>query len=470
MNKRPSTGRPPSPSRPTTGHRPSSSSQGRRPASTAVRSRSAPPINPQIMRQTNFTGKLHRGPVADSAAAEVCAVKRECGACVYVNTDYASGLRRKFEDGLSVLRDAKVVDGAQILDPIPSPNTLGYRALFKLAVRPATSQQRYRAQDEGRDRRFAIGLFEPGTHRIGVEMSRCPIHVEPLTWLLRDLESEIEQTSLQPWNEEKNEGDVRYVVARASHVTGEIMITFVVTQPVKAELVRFVNKLRRMGHKIHAAFMNINTSTGNAIFGGETIHIIGNTGLRENLCDLDFEISPLAFFQVNPWQAGNLYRRVEMHAGQARQGDAAWDLYCGTGQIALILGRSGYKTVGIEEIPEAIADARQNAQRNKLDGAVEFIAARVEESETKLPAWSHKPKVIVVNPSRRGLHETARSHVAHVLRTNPDCKFIYVSCEVSTMARDLAALAASGHRVRQVEAFDMFAQTDKLEWIAVLTK
>lgn len=468
MIKRPSTGRRPSPSRPASGNSSTSYSEGRRPQST-VRTRPAP-VNPQIMRQTNFTGKLHRGPVADTAAVEVCALKRECGACVYVNTDYASGLRRKFEAGINLLKEAQVVTGAQILDPIPSPNALAYRALFKLAVRAATPRQRRAAQDNGRERRFAIGLFEPGTHRVGVEMSQCPIHVEPLNWLLRDLESEIELTSLSPWDEERNEGDVRYVVARAGHVTGEIMITFVVTKPVKAELVKFVHKLRRMGHKIHAAFMNINTSTGNAIFGDEMVHIAGNTGLRENLCELDFEISPLAFFQVNPWQAGQLYRRVEMHAGKGRAGEAAWDLYSGTGQIALMLGRAGYKTIGVEEVPEATTDARLNAQRNKLDGVVEFIAARVEDSETMLPAWSQHPKVIVVNPSRRGLHETARSHIAHVLRTNPECKFIYVSCEATTMARDLTALMASGHRVRQVEAFDMFAQTDKLEWIAVLTR
>lgn len=473
MNKRPSVGRRPSPnSRPSHHDRSASMpAEGRSRPPFAVRTRSStPPINPQIMRQTNFTGKLHRGPVADSAAAEVCAVKRECGACIYVNTDYASGLRRKFEAGLNLLKEANVIGGAQILDPIPSPNTLGYRAAFKLAVRPATSQQKRRAEDNGMSRRFAIGLFEPGTHRIGVEMSSCPIHVQPLTWLLADLESEVELTALEPWNEQTNEGDLRYVAARASHVTNEIMITFVVTKPVKSELLKLVNKLRRMGHKIHAAFMNVNTSTGNAIFGDETIHVAGNTGLRESLCDLDFEISPMAFFQVNPWQASQLYRRVEMHAGRAKPSDVAWDLYSGTGQIALILGRAGFRTIGIEEVPEATADAKQNAQRNKLDSMVEFIAARVEDSETKLPAWSQNPQVIVVNPSRRGLHETARAHLAHVLRTNPTCKFIYVSCEATTMVRDLAALTAAGHRVRQVEAFDMFAQTDKLEWIAVLTK
>lgn len=431
---------------------------------------STPPHSPQIMRQARFAGKLHRGPISDEATGEVCAVKRACGGCAFINMDYASSLQHKFDEGLNLLREANLLQSAQILDPIPSPNTLGYRSLFKLAVRPAEMSSNRSYRGDSPPKRFAIGLFEPGTHRVGVNMVGCPLHVTPLTLLLADIEAEVEQTTLEPWSEQKNTGDLRYIVARAGHLTGEIMMTWVVTKPLKSELLKLTNKLRRLGHKINAAFMNIHSEAGNAIFGGEMVHIAGGKGLRENICDLDLEISPQAFFQVNPWQASQLYRRVELHAGRARSSDVAWDLYTGTGQLGLILARSGFKTVGIEEIPEAIEDARQNAIRNKLESKIEFIASRVEDSEAKLPAWSQSPQVIVVNPSRRGLHETARSHLAHVLRTNLNCKFIYVSCDAATMARDLAVLTAGGHRVRQVEAFDMFAHTDKLEWIAVLTR
>jgi 23S rRNA (uracil1939-C5)-methyltransferase len=300
-------------------------------------------------------------------------------------------------------------------------------------------------------------------------MTDCPIHTKPLQALLIDLKTEIEASILQPFDEKQQSGDLRYVAARSAHLTGEIMLTFVVTNPQKFELIRLVNRLRRLGHKINSAHMNINKTSTNAIFGPTTVLLAGMSGLRERICDLDIEIGPLAFFQVNPWQANNLYRRVEMHAGQARRNEVAWDLYTGTGQIALILGRSGYKALGIEEIVEAASDATLNAQRNQLSDRVTFMAAKVEESEPLLPQWAIRPNVIVVNPSRRGLHEAARSHVAHILRQNPGTKMIYVSCEVQTLARDLQALAASGHKVRQVEAFDMFAQTDKLEWLAVLT-
>jgi 23S rRNA (uracil1939-C5)-methyltransferase len=425
----------------------------------------------KIMRKAGFSGKLHRGHVVDGATdfATSCAIKAECGACKYVNTNYGESLRSKFEAGVKTLQEAGVIKNSQILDPMPSPTPLGYRSYFKLAIRPASVSQVAAAAREGKTRRFAIGLFEPGTHKVSIDLTHCPVHTKPLTNLLADLQTEIEASVLTPFDEASKSGDLRYVAARSAHLTGEIMLTFVVTNPQKFELIRLVNRLRRLGHKINSAHMNINNSSGNAIFGDETMLLAGTPGLRERVCDLDIEISPLAFFQVNPWQANILYRRVEIHAGRARPGETAWDLYTGTGQIALMLARSGFKTLGIEEIEAAASDAALNAQRNKLSDKAQFIASRVEDSESRLPAWAKDPKVIVVNPSRRGLHETARAHITHILRSNPSAKLIYVSCEVQTLARDLKALSAAGHTVRQVEAFDMFAQTDKLEWLAVLT-
>ena len=449
---------------------PDQSNTSRRSENKSDRSKPAA-ASTKIMRKAGFSGKLHRGHVIDAATefATNCSIKSECGSCKFINTNYAESLRLKFNAGVSVLRSADVIDVAQILDPMPSPTPLAYRSYFKLAVRPSSAAQAAAALKTGQSRRFAIGLFEPGTHNVSVDMTNCPIHTKPLASLLVDLQAEIESSTLEPYNEGKKTGDLRYVAARSAHLTGEIMLTFVVTNPQKFELIRLINRLRRLGHKINSAHMNINTSDGNAVFGDETTILAGTPGLRERICDLDIEISPLAFFQVNPWQAQNLYRRVEIHAGQGRGLETAWDLYTGTGQIALILGRAGFKTLGIEEIEAAAADASRNAQRNKLSDRVSFISARVENSETLLPQWALVPKLIVVNPSRRGLHAAARSHLTHILRSNSSTKLIYVSCDVETLARDLKSLSNSGHKVRQIEAFDMFAQTDKLEWIAVLT-
>jgi 23S rRNA (uracil1939-C5)-methyltransferase len=425
-----------------------------------------PGCSPNILRRNPFSGKLHRGLVTDSPSADLCVQKTACGSCALVNTDYSNGLRAKFDQGISELKKAEVLKSAHILDPVPSPLPLRYRTYFKLAVRPNSFQRRDLAEPA---KRFAIGLFEPGTHNVAVSMTQCPIHTHELTSLLIDIEKEIELTSLEPWNEKNGTGDIRYITARSSHVTGEMMLTWVVAKPKKNELLKLTQLLRRRGHKINSSFMNINSQSGNAIFGEDLVHLSGGLALRENICDLDLEISPKSFFQINPWQAVQLYRRVELHTGKAGPGMTAWDLYSGTGQIGLILARLGYKTLAIDEVSQAMSDAQQNAVRNKLDKSITFMAARVEDSLTSFPEWSTKPDVIVVNPSRRGLQESARHHIAHLLQTNEHTKLIYVSCDVSTLARDLATLTIGKHKVRQIEAYDMFAQTDKLEWLAVIS-
>jgi 23S rRNA (uracil1939-C5)-methyltransferase len=414
-----------------------------------------------------------RAATAPAAIESYCPIKGACGACKHVNLDYQTGLREKYQVGLDVL--GGLTQTARLVPPIASPKPFEYRSLFKLAVRPSTAE----------GRRFAIGLFRPGTHDV-LDLDPCPLHVAPLRKLIADLRTELEASTIQPWNEESGEGHLRYVAARAAHLTGEVMITFVVAKPIKAELRQLVSALQRRYHKLNSAHMNVNDAPGNAIFGPKTERLAGGDGLRERLIDLDFEVGPTSFFQVNPWLAINLYRRIEQIAGPVEPPRApgkiphdlgsfrrpiAWDLYCGTGQISLVLARQGYKTLGIEENPEAVQHARLNAQRNRLNERAEFIAGRVEDVYSQMPNWANAPSLIVVNPSRRGLAESTRRSLAQMLANNPDARLVYVSCDVTTLARDLADLKArTTHQVRQIEAFDMFAQTEDLEWLAVMSR
>lgn len=423
--------------------------------------------------------------------APACAIKDACKACKYVNCDYKASLEAKYQEGLSLLRKTGVLDIAHILPVVESARPLKYRAYFKMAVRalsnlsqpglevdipprPDSSQPGPATPDtpESLPRRFAIGLFTPGTHDV-IDMDDCPLHVPVLKRLIKDLREELELSTITPYDETSGIGELRYVAARSAHLTGEIMLTFVVTRAIKPELRTLMQRLLRRGHKINSTHMNINSEPGNAIFGSETQRIGGSDRLRERLCDLDFEIGPTSFFQINPWQAINLYRRIEMIAGQAQSSSAsavAWDLYCGTGQISLLLARQGYRVLGIEENPLAISDAVANARKNRLENQAAFIASKVEESDTRIPGWANNPALIVVNPSRRGLAESTRAHLTWLLTQNPTTRFAYVSCNVETLARDLKYLCQSGFVVRQIEAFDMFAQTDGLEWLVVLTR
>ncbi len=397
---------------------------------------------------------------------EICKIAHLCGSCQYINTEYQHSLGEKYQQAIHRFRAAQLLEGANVAEPVASPRTTGYRCHAKLAVRPVAESVRPRIGE-----RFAIGLFQPQSHKL-VPLDTCPLHRASINRLLPDLKAELEASSIQPYSELNHEGHLRYIAIRASHLTEELMLTFVLTDDsMIKEIKAMILRLRQKEHILVAVYININSDRTNTIFGAENKKVLGADGLRESLCDLTFEIGPTSFFQVNPWQAELIYRRVEQLAGAPAGSDVAWDLYCGTGQISLLLSKQGYRTLGIEENPLAIADAEANIARNEIpaDEKPYYIAGRVEDVVADFPQWSQKPAVIVANPSRRGLADNARQLITQGLAQREDTRFIYVSCEAETMVRDLQQIVQStGRSVRQLECFDMFPFTEKLEWIAVL--
>lgn len=404
-------------------------------------------------------------PSRANAVPVACKIAHSCRACRYINTSYEASLQEKYDAALETFQAAGLLEDCTLSAPMPSPRMFGYRTHAKLVVR-APVQTTFRT---GPIERFAIGLFQPETHQV-VHLEQCPLHRASINRLLVDLKAELEASPLQAYNETEHSGHLRALVIRATHLTEELMLTFVcMDESFRVELKAMVLRLRQKGHVIVSAHININSERTNAIFGEQTRKIVGADGLRESLCGLIFEIGPTSFFQVNPWQAETIYRRVEQLAGLAREGQAvAWDLYCGTGQMTMLLSQQGYRVLGIEENPQAIVDAETNVQRNQLANPPVFLSARVEDVQGRLPRWSEQPQLIVVNPSRRGLAPMARQLLMEGLADRPDSRLLYVSCEAETLLRDLKEMTASGRRLRQLECFDMFPFTEKLEWLAVL--
>ena len=397
-------------------------------------------------------------------AQQTCRIKDICGACKYINGEYQSSLDDKYQKGLALLKDKGLLEGTQITTPVQSPRNLAYRTHAKLAVRPAEKSIGGK-KDGGR---FAIGLFQPKSHKV-VDISFCPLHRQSINRLIRDLKPALNESSLVPYDEDSHTGDLRYIAIRASHLTEEVMLTFIcMDDSKKMELKSLVLKLRNQGHSISAAHVNANGEKTNTIFGGVSKRLAGADRLREELCELSFEIGPTSFFQVNPWQAENVYRRVEQIAGPDYGQSIAWDLYCGTGQISMLLAKAGYRTIGIEENPQATRDAQKNVVRNRIENTPQFVAGRVEDITDSFPSWAQSPSLIVVNPSRKGLSEGVRDFLKNTMKESKP-RLIYVSCDINTLVRDLEELSEAGAQVRQLDAFDMFPFTDKMEWLAVLS-
>ena len=457
-----------------------------------------PPVhNPHPSYKGNETGSPDDpGP---------CSIKPLCRACKYVNTPYEPNLNERYEAGLDVLGRAGVLGRARPLGVKGALHQLQYRCVAKLAVRPVKEAVRNRdgerpglQQAFSRETdfppeeplapappaRFAIGLFQPESHRV-VDIDNCPLHAHPIRRLVIALREKLEEaTEITPYDEAAHAGDLRYVTIRAAHMTGELMIVFVArTDEKRQSFAKVVTALRAAGHRVLSAWININPEKTNAILGKQTEQIFGVEGLRESVCDLHFEIAPTAFFQVNPWQAEAMYRRIVSLAGPVEKSapdkkgrpqpggrsGIAWDLYSGVGQISLNLAREGYRVFAVEEIADAAANGRANAQRNNLTEMTHFQAGRAEDVLRDAPGWAGNPDVIVANPSRRGMDAGVLKVIAAKLVALKHCKLIYMSCDVSTMARDLKVLSEAGAKLRQVEAYDMFPQTGEMEWLAVVT-
>ena len=396
-----------------------------------------------------------------------CGRTGACRLCPLLNRPYRQGLLSKHRKALSLLEESVALGEATVCDPVTSPRPLGYRSHCKLAVRAASHGPRGKRGSPKPVERFSVGLFRPGTHEVADAVG-CPLHTHPVAALLRALKEELEGSSLSPYDEVRHAGDVRYVAVRAARSTGEVLVTFVVRAPVAAPLKEIVRNLRGRGIPVRSAHMNVNAAEGNAIFGPATQRLAGRQRVREGLLGLSLELGATAFYQANPWQAENLYGRVEALAGPVPPGGHAWDLYGGIGPISLLLARAGWRVTSIEEGADATRDARRNARTNGLESSVEYVNGRVEDVLEGVRARAGPPALVVANPTRRGMAPAVAAALGLLLADLPEARLLYVSCEVRTLARDLGILTAGQRSVRRVESFDMLPQTDKLEWLVLV--
>ena len=215
--------------------------------------------------------------------------------------------------------------------------------------------------------------------------------------------------------------------------------------------------------------ININKRKNNVILGKKIISLYGPGYIEDYIGDVKFRISPLSFFQVNPTQTEKLYGKALEYAGLTGN-ETVWDLYCGIGSISLFLARSAKKVIGVEIVPEAIQDARINAEINGIQNA-EFLVGAAEEVVPKYFEEHQgeaecRPDVIVVDPPRKGCDEVLLKTMVEMA---PE-RIVYVSCDSTTLARDLKWLEGNGYKVREVTPCDMFGQTVHVETVCLLSK
>ena len=358
-----------------------------------------------------------------------CPLFSRCGGCQLMHLAYPQQLeakRKRVVDALERIGKLK----SEVLPCLSSPQPLGYRNKIQLPVGPNNQ----------------LGLYSRNTHNL-VEIEQCLIHCPLGEKVLHHIQQILK--TFPPLT------DLKHILIKTAVNTEEVLVVLVTKgRSVPSNLAEQI----QAAPGVKGVIQNINPLEKNVILGREFRTLVGEGSIEETLCGLYFKVSPASFFQVNPAQAEALYQKV-VELAQLTGKETVLDSYCGVGTLALICAKGAKEVIGIESVSEAIADAKENAQRNQIKNA-RFICGKAEEKISLLSTID----VAIVNPPRKGCDLVFLEKMAE---KRPQ-RIIYVSCDPATLARDLQILTQKGYRLETVQPFDMFPQTMHVECVAAL--
>lgn len=388
-----------------------------------------------------------------------CPIYYQCGGCQLQHIDYDAQLFHKTKmvtdsiEHLSNLGKVKVMPCRGMEDPWNYRN----KAQAVVAAQPFLKEHK----PTERFRPF-VGLYAKGTHRV-VKIDDCMI-LDPLNnQILRATREILERLQWPVYNEKDESGIIRYLVTRASLSTREALLVLVSAQPRLPQVQEFINFMRRRVPQLKGVMLNLNPHRSNVILGTTTRTLWGKDHLTEEVDGLKFHISPTSFFQVNTWGLKALYQALDKYCN-IRPKDAVLDLYCGVGSLTLFLARKARRVVGIDSSAPAIEDAVVNSDLNELANTT-FMAGNVERHLPQLYRQGERFSLVVLDPPRKGCDASLLKTIARMRIPN----IVYVSCNPSTLARDLGLLAELGYQTNEIQPIDMFPQTYHVECVAHVT-
>lgn len=377
-----------------------------------------------------------------------CEAFKSCGGCSFAHIKYEEELKAKEQ---KVIDAFKRIGGIspKFAPIIPSPETTRYRNKAQYPVR----------RENGI---LNIGFYAKKSHRV-IDGGDCLLQPVEFTDIIEIFRKWINDNNITVYSENTNLGLLRHIYLRKAFATGEIMVCVVIngkTLPYTEEL---LDRLKTIGG-FKTLVLNMNRQNTNVVLGDECISLYGDGYITDILCGVKVKISPLSFYQVNRNGAERLYNKAAEYAGLTGEEDIL-DLYCGTGTIGLSMAQKVKSLIGVEIIPEAIEDAKTNAELNNIKNA-RFICGDASLAAEKLKDDGITPQVIILDPPRKGCAEELLKTVAQI---NPQ-KIVYVSCDPATLARDCARLHDLGYAVNEVTPVDMFPRTSHVESVALLTQ
>jgi 23S rRNA (uracil1939-C5)-methyltransferase len=381
-----------------------------------------------------------------------------CGGCTWQNMSYENQLLYKraiVQESITRLAGIEYCDVSEVA---ASDKALGYRNKMEFSF----SDNRWLLPEElgnmeiSKD--FALGLHVPGTFDKILHIENCLLQSETANKILSYISGYVRTNGLQPYGIRSHDGFLRFLMLRESSYNGKIMVNIITAYEDTEKLKPLAEELMKQFPQIAGVVNNINSKLAQIAVGEYEILLAGEPFIQEKLAGMYFNISANSFFQTNTFQAEKLYE-FALNFADLKGNEIVWDLYSGTGTIGLILAKKAKKVLGFEVVESAVEDAFKNAKEHGVEN-IEFIAGDLLH---KLRDAQPKPDVLITDPPRSGMHEKVTRYIAEMKPKN----IVYVSCNPTTLARDLKILS-SEYIIEKIQPVDMFPQTYHIETVVKL--
>lgn len=378
-----------------------------------------------------------------------CPYFKQCGGCSFRHITYEeettvkeSFVRENFS------RIGKIDTPVSPIVPSPLVNRYRNKALYPISM------------IDGKPR---IGFYARRSHRL-IPVDDCLLEPEIFSEIARFTEGFIAKNQISVYNEATGKGKIRHLYLRKGEKTGEIAAGLVINSKSLFQGEKWASVLTSLFPAVKSVFLNSNTEKSNVILGKETVFLTKEKVIFDELSGLTFQLSPTSFYQVNAQAAEKLYGIAKEEAHLSKE-ETLLDLYCGIGSIGLSMAREVHEVVGVEIVPEAIDNAKENAQINHIDNAT-FIVGDAQVAAVELLEKNLTPDIIVLDPPRKGC---SKELLNTVLAFNP-ARIVMVSCDSATAARDTKHLANTGYTVESITPVDLFPRTTHVEMVVSMTK
>ena len=428
---------------------------------------------PGVARHEGFVVMVRRGLPGDTVRAEVERIRKTfaeakaieilspsplrvspvcehsgvCGGCKWQDLGYEAQIDTKRRQVIEAIRRIGGFENPPVEETLPSPDRFFYRNKMEFSF----------GRNEAGS--LILGLHPAGSYSDVFDLRACHLQSELSNRIIDFIRDECRARALEPYDVRSHEGFLRYLTLREGKLTGEVMINIVTAEGRGEEVQAIAGAVATTFPSVTSIIRSVNARRATVAVGDREEILFGRPYITERIGDLTFEITASSFFQTNSRQAERLYEMV-MRAAELTPEDSVLDLYSGTGTISILAARAAKEVRGVESQPDAIRNAERNAALNGVRNCF-FVRADVRKALLAMGAGERSPSVVVVNPPRAGL---SKSVVHHAVRLRPR-RFVYVSCNPATLARDLRLVCERDYTLRGIRPVDMFPHTAHIECV-----